>query len=134
MNKKVLMVNILHWPKVQSNKLKMQYGFSCPASAIYRIYRIYPLLKKLFLHLSRINRCAHSINKKAANYFIFADDLFTNKTIAVNRIDRLMGILTVLQSKKFVQAEKIAEKFSISIRTVYRDVKALTEIGVPVSF
>jgi len=52
----------------------------------------------------------------------------------VNRIDRLMGILTVLQSKKFVPAEKIAGKFSISIRTVYRDVKALVEIGVPVSF
>jgi predicted DNA-binding transcriptional regulator YafY len=52
----------------------------------------------------------------------------------VNRIDRLMGILTVLQSKKFVQAERIAEKFSISIRTVYRDIKALAEIGVPVSF
>jgi predicted DNA-binding transcriptional regulator YafY len=45
-----------------------------------------------------------------------------------------MGILTVLQSKKFVPAERIAEKFSISVRTVYRDVKALTEIGVPVSF
>ncbi|MES1222428.1 MAG: YafY family protein, partial [Bacteroidota bacterium] len=52
----------------------------------------------------------------------------------MNRVDRLMGILTVLQSKKFVPAEKIAEKFSISIRTVYRDVKALVEIGVPVSF
>lgn len=52
----------------------------------------------------------------------------------MNRIDRLMGILTVLQSKKFVPAEKIADKFSISIRTVYRDIRALTEIGVPVSF
>jgi predicted DNA-binding transcriptional regulator YafY len=45
-----------------------------------------------------------------------------------------MGILTVLQSKKFVPAEKLSEKFSISIRTVYRDIKALIEIGVPVSF
>ncbi|MCC6288171.1 MAG: YafY family transcriptional regulator [Chitinophagaceae bacterium] len=52
----------------------------------------------------------------------------------MNRIDRLMGILTMLQSKKFLPAERIAEKFSISIRTVYRDIKALTEIGVPVSF
>ncbi|MFT3701590.1 MAG: YafY family protein [Agriterribacter sp.] len=52
----------------------------------------------------------------------------------MNRIDRLMGILTMLQSKKFLPAEKIAEKFSISVRTVYRDVKALTEIGIPVSF
>jgi len=52
----------------------------------------------------------------------------------MNRIDRLLGILTLLQSKKFVPAEKIAAKFSISIRTVYRDVKALVELGIPVSF
>ena len=52
----------------------------------------------------------------------------------MNRIDRLFGILTLLQSKKYVTAEKIAEKFNISIRTVYRDVKALCEQGIPVSF
>lgn len=45
-----------------------------------------------------------------------------------------MGILTVLQSHKFVMAEKLANKFEISIRTVYRDIKALAEIGIPVSF
>ncbi len=52
----------------------------------------------------------------------------------MNRIDRLFGILTLLQSRKFVPAEKIAEKFDISVRTVYRDVKALCEQGIPVSF
>lgn len=52
----------------------------------------------------------------------------------MNRIDRLFGILTLLQSKKYVTAENIAEKFGISVRTVYRDVKALGEQGVPVSF
>src|ERR1700712_2244104 len=52
----------------------------------------------------------------------------------MNRIDRLFGILTLLQSRKFVTAEKIADKFSMSIRTVYRDVKALCEAGIPVSF
>jgi predicted DNA-binding transcriptional regulator YafY len=52
----------------------------------------------------------------------------------MNRIDRLFGILTMLQSKKYVPAEKIAEKFRISVRTVYRDVKALCEQGIPVSF
>lgn len=52
----------------------------------------------------------------------------------MNRIDRLFGILTFLQSKKFVSAEKIADKFDISIRTVYRDIKALNEQGIPVSF
>lgn len=52
----------------------------------------------------------------------------------MNRVDRLMGITTVLQSKKFATAEFIAEKFDISVRTVYRDIKALAEVGVPVSF
>ena len=52
----------------------------------------------------------------------------------MNRVDRLMGITTVLQSKKYATAEFIAEKFDISVRTVYRDIKALGEIGVPVSF
>ncbi len=52
----------------------------------------------------------------------------------MNRIDRLFGILTLLQSKKFVRGEKIAEKFGISIRSVYRDIKALNEQGIPVSF
>lgn len=52
----------------------------------------------------------------------------------MNRIDRLFGILITLQSKKFVQAEHIAGKFEISVRTVYRDIKALSELGVPVGF
>ena len=52
----------------------------------------------------------------------------------MNRIDRLLGILTILQSKKYVPAEKLADKFHISVRTVYRDVKALGELGIPVSF
>lgn len=52
----------------------------------------------------------------------------------MNRIDRLLGIITTLQSKKFVGAEKIAAKYNISMRTVYRDIKAISEQGIPVSF
>ena len=52
----------------------------------------------------------------------------------MNRIDRLFNILTLLQSKKYVTAEKIADKFNLSTRTVYRDIKALGESGIPVSF
>ena len=52
----------------------------------------------------------------------------------MNRIDRLFGILVLLQSKKYVTAETISEKFGISVRTVYRDIKALCEQGIPVSF
>jgi len=52
----------------------------------------------------------------------------------MNRIDRLFGILTLLQSRKYLSADKISEQFNISIRTVYRDVKALQEQGIPVGF
>lgn len=52
----------------------------------------------------------------------------------MNRIDRLMGMLTVLQSSRHVTAEKLSSRFGISIRTVYRDIRALDEIGIPVAF
>ena len=52
----------------------------------------------------------------------------------MNRIDRLFNILTVLQSRKYVSAEFLSEQFDISVRTVYRDVKALSESGIPVTF
>lgn len=52
----------------------------------------------------------------------------------MNRVDRLLGIITLLQSKKYVPAEKIADKYNISVRTVYRDIKSLSEQGIPVSF
>lgn len=50
----------------------------------------------------------------------------------MNRIDRVSAILIQLQSKKIVKAQEIADRFSISLRTVYRDIKALEASGVPV--
>jgi predicted DNA-binding transcriptional regulator YafY len=50
----------------------------------------------------------------------------------MNRIDRLSAILIQLQSRRLVKAQHLADKFSISLRTVYRDVHALQEAGVPV--
>ncbi|WP_158828010.1 helix-turn-helix transcriptional regulator [Mucilaginibacter lacusdianchii] len=50
----------------------------------------------------------------------------------MNRIDRLSAILIQLQSRRTVRAQDIADRFEISLRTVYRDVKALEEAGIPV--
>ena len=52
----------------------------------------------------------------------------------MNRIDRLFGITTLLQARRYTSAEQIAEQFGISVRTVYRDIKALGEQGIPISF
>lgn len=47
----------------------------------------------------------------------------------MNRIDRLFAMLTTLQSKKYATTSFISNKYGISERTVYRDLKALGEIG-----
>lgn len=50
----------------------------------------------------------------------------------MNRTDRLNAILIQLQSKRVVRAQEIADRFEISVRTVYRDIRALEEGGVPI--
>jgi len=50
----------------------------------------------------------------------------------IPRLSRLTAILTQLQSKKIVTAPALAEKFEVSIRTIYRDIRALEKSGVPI--
>ncbi|MHC1723864.1 MAG: helix-turn-helix transcriptional regulator [Aminipila sp.] len=50
----------------------------------------------------------------------------------MNRIDRVSAILIQLQSKRIVSAKEIAERFNISTRTVYRDIRTLEEAGIPI--
>ncbi|MEM7600473.1 MAG: YafY family protein, partial [Verrucomicrobiota bacterium] len=50
----------------------------------------------------------------------------------MNRIDRLTAMILMLQGRRVVTAEQIAEYFEISVRTVYRDIAALGEAGVPI--
>ena len=48
------------------------------------------------------------------------------------RLSRLTAILTQLQTKRLITANQLAEKFSVSTRTIYRDIKALEQAGVPI--
>lgn len=50
----------------------------------------------------------------------------------MNRFNRVTAIFIQLQSKKIVRAKDIADRFNVSIRTVYRDVQTLVEAGVPI--
>jgi predicted DNA-binding transcriptional regulator YafY len=50
----------------------------------------------------------------------------------MNRTDRLLAIVLELQGKRRLRAEDLAATFEISKRTVYRDIQALCEAGVPV--
>ncbi len=48
------------------------------------------------------------------------------------RLSRLTAILTQLQSKRLLTATILAEKFSVSVRTIYRDIRTLEKAGVPI--
>jgi predicted DNA-binding transcriptional regulator YafY len=51
----------------------------------------------------------------------------------MNRVDRLMGYLLLFQSRGLMRARDFAAQFGISERTVYRDIQALSEVGVPIA-
>ena len=50
----------------------------------------------------------------------------------IKRISRLTAILTQLQTKRRLTAARLSEKFGVSKRTIYRDIKALERAGVPI--
>lgn len=49
-----------------------------------------------------------------------------------SRLSRLTAILLQLQTKRLLTAPELAEKFSVSVRTIYRDIRALEQSGVPI--
>lgn len=48
------------------------------------------------------------------------------------KIDRLIGILSVLLQQERITAPELAEKFEVSKRTINRDVEALCKAGIPI--
>ncbi len=50
----------------------------------------------------------------------------------MNRFDRVTAILVQLQTKRVVTAQELAEKYEVSLRTIYRDIRTLENAGVPI--
>lgn len=50
----------------------------------------------------------------------------------MSQLARLIAILTLLKSKRLLTATELAEKYDVSIRTIYRDIRKLESAGVPV--
>ncbi len=50
----------------------------------------------------------------------------------MNRLDRISALLVQLQSRPVVKASEMAERFDVSLRTIYRDMRTLSEAGVPI--
>ncbi|CAA7197285.1 helix-turn-helix transcriptional regulator [Chryseobacterium potabilaquae] len=50
----------------------------------------------------------------------------------LKKLDRVTAILTQLQSKPIVRAQDLAQKFDVSVRTIYRDIKTLENAGIPI--
>ncbi len=48
------------------------------------------------------------------------------------KLNRLLEITTILLNKKTVTASELAKRFSVSTRTIYRDIDVLSVSGVPV--
>lgn len=48
------------------------------------------------------------------------------------KIERLIGIITILQQKKTVTAPYLAEKFEVSRRTINRDIEDICKAGIPI--
>ncbi|MBZ9636205.1 helix-turn-helix transcriptional regulator [Clostridium sp. FP1] len=50
----------------------------------------------------------------------------------MHKIERLMAIILALKNKKKMTAKEIATTFEVDIRTIYRDMQALSEMNIPI--
>ena len=49
------------------------------------------------------------------------------------KMDRLIGILSILLQRERVTAPELAEQFEVSRRTIQRDIEALGRAGIPIA-
>ena len=50
----------------------------------------------------------------------------------MSQLSRLISLLTLLRSKRLLTATELADKYDVSVRTIYRDIRKLEDAGIPV--
>ncbi|WP_240418884.1 helix-turn-helix transcriptional regulator [Paenibacillus periandrae] len=48
------------------------------------------------------------------------------------KLERLLSIIILLLNRRMVQAKELAERFEVSVRTIYRDIETINEAGIPI--
>lgn len=52
--------------------------------------------------------------------------------INLHKVERLMAIILALSDKDKITAKELADKFEVNIRTIYRDIEALSQMDIPI--
>lgn len=48
------------------------------------------------------------------------------------KLDRMLYIVTYLLNHRKVRAQELADQFEVSVRTIYRDIDAISQAGIPI--
>src|SRR5690625_5432934 len=48
------------------------------------------------------------------------------------KVERLISIIMILLDKERISAQKLADMFEVSLRTIYRDIDAINMAGIPI--
>lgn len=49
------------------------------------------------------------------------------------KLERMLSIIIYLLNHEKVKAQELADKFEVSVRTIYRDIEAISKAGIPVA-
>lgn len=55
-----------------------------------------------------------------------------DQDIEVKMLNRLLSIIYILLNKGTITAAELAQRFEVSVRTIYRDVETLSMAGIPI--
>ena len=66
------------------------------------------------------------------SFYVIIEATQTRKQVQKMKIDRLIGILSILLQRDKVTSQELAEKFEVSRRTILRDIESINTAGIPI--